>query len=229
MLLQCLVICPGSHFKQREDRAGSESLFSAHSSAKVTETLWLIGGLLKASQCRFQYFSRWHSHTEPTLSSSVSRPSCFLLIVTSPGQFTPTLSGYPVSVCSDCTWMVPVARCGEMVASLRDKQPHRKGGRKITNQCVQLPNDTKRSGVEAVSHFSPKAFMEELAFLRGWVDGCLLMDWLWLTTRYYWQEIEHTKKVGLLAFLCVFCPLFSCCYNSTSFSLLVSASVMSFP
>lgn len=38
---------------------------------------------------------------------------------------------------------------------------------KITNQCVQLPNDTKRSGVEAVSHFTPKAFMEELAFLRG--------------------------------------------------------------
>lgn len=124
--------------------------------------------------------SLWHSHIKPTRSSSVSRPPCFLRIVTNPVQRTTYyLSGYPESFCSDCPWMVPVASCGVMAASLWDKQPLRKG-RTITNQCVQLPDGTQRSCAEAASHFSPKAFWRKWSSLRGWVNGCLLMYRLWL-------------------------------------------------
>lgn len=89
------------------------------------------------------------------------------------------LSGYPESFCSDCPWMVPVASWSVMAASLWDKQPLRKGGRTITNQCVRLPDDTQRSGAEAASHFTPEAF---------W-SGCL-MDRLRLTTKCYQLLME---------------------------------------
>lgn len=68
--------------------------------------------------------------------------------------------------------MVPVASCGVMAASLWDKHSLWKGGRTIANQCVQLPDDTQRSGVEAASHFTPRAFSEEAVFperLSGWL------------------------------------------------------------
>lgn len=93
---------------------------------------------------------------------------------------------------SDCPWMVPVADCGVMAASLWDKQPLRKG-RTITNQCVQLPDDTQRTCVEAASHFTPKAFWRKRSSLKGWVNGCFLMEWLWLTTvsiTYKWWDIQ---------------------------------------
>lgn len=104
------------------------------------------------------------------------------------------LSGYPESVYSDCPWMVPVASCGVMAASLWDKQPLRKGERTITNQCVRLLDDTQRTGVEAASHFTPTAFWRNRSTLRGWVDGCILMDWLWLTTKYCRRVMEHKHR-----------------------------------
>lgn len=142
--------------------------------------------------------SLWHSRTEPTPSSSVFRISCLFTHWCQSRPIHSHLSGYPESVCSDCPWMVPVASCGVMAASLWDKQPLRKGGRTITNQCVRLPDDTQRTGVEAASHFTPKAFWRNQSSLRGWVDGCLLMDWLdWpQSTAKEWWSINTGGNAG---------------------------------
>lgn len=97
--------------------------------------------------------NQFHFQTNPT---SLSRLSCFCLLLPIPASALCHISGYPESVCTDCLWMVPVASCGVMATSLWDKQHLRKGARTITNQCVQLPSGTKRSVVEAASHFTPQ-------------------------------------------------------------------------
>lgn len=46
-----------------------------------------------------------------------------------------------------------------------------------TNQCVQLLDDTQRSGVEAATHFTPKAFWRKCSSLRG-VEWIVVFLWI---------------------------------------------------
>lgn len=88
-------------------------------------------------------------------------------------------------------------------------------GRTITNQCVQLPQDSKRSCVEAASLFTPKAFWRKRVSLTGWVSGCFLMDWHWRTTVSITYKRWRTNRnnMGWKVILVFFSLLFHTCFK----------------
>lgn len=131
----------------------------------ISNELWWI--LHRGKQNIFKKVLHYSANTAVTFphqTNSTSKPIpllspdflVFCLLLPIPASALCHISGYPESVCTDCLWMVPVASCGVMATSLWDKQHLRKGARTITNQCVQLPSGTKRSVVEAASHFTPQ-------------------------------------------------------------------------
>lgn len=168
-------------------------LYSADPCTKATKTLWLTRQLLKSPSMQNNHCSVQH-WTQSIMFCLQTFFAFYSLLPIHSNTLSSKISGYPDSVCCDCPWMVPVASWGIMAASLWNKHPLRKGERTITNQYVQLCDVTQRSGVDAASHFTLKVFVEELVFLRGWVSGCILKDWLWVTTKYYQLVMGHANR-----------------------------------